>query len=477
MLRSLTFTSEEDQISGAANGQARVVPLTLINTGNAEEQYTFELQQSNWRLQAELLTEQTPLLDPWDGEASVALKFNMPLGLEPGFYTATVVARNVDDNTVGQSIQIAVEILDTAAVTVLDEDADQSYIPGDPAQSMEFEIRNDGNKADRFDVSLVVPEGMVAEVGWEVSPWIAPGASENVSVSFSFLPGTEGQLQLGVTATSQNDPSISATGNALYRVGSQNWLRIPSVIPLEIDTADADHMMELTVRNQYTTAQAVAMELDAGEAGSYMQVRINSQDRNFVLQVGEERKVTVELIISETTLDNLDEDRKTVNFTVWARSETVSDAADAQMTVTMVRTAPVDTTGDEAEGGGGAVRNVIMILLTAGVVVIGALAVMRIIGGIEEDAIDDWADDGYEDSLQATYAGVKAAPVIPTEAPPAGAPPAAPAPAAPAPAAEAPAPAPAPAAPPVPAEGLPEGWSMEQWQTYGQMWLEQNGRA
>ena len=234
-------------------------------------------------------------------------------------------------------------------------------------------------------------------------------------------------------------------------------------------------MMELTVRNQYTTAQAVAMELDAGEAGSYMQVRINSQDRNFVLQVGEERKVTVELVISETTLDNLDADRKTVNFTVWARSETVSDAADAQMTVTMVRTAAVDTTEDEAEGSGGAVRNVIMILLAAGVVVVGAFAVMRILGGLEEDAIDDWADDGYEDSLQATYAGVKSAPVIPTDAPPAGAPPAAPAPAA----TEAPAPAPAAAsaAPPVPAEGLPEGWAMDQWQAYGQMWLEQNGRA
>ena len=259
-------------------------------------------------------------------------------------------------------------------------------------------------------------------------------------------------------------------------MGSQNWLRIPSVIPLEIDTADADHIMELTVRNQYTTAQAVAMELDDGDAGDYMQVRINSQDRNFVLQVGEERKVTVELIIAESTLFNLNEDRKTVNFTVWARSETVSDAADAKMTVTMVRTAPVDTTDEEAEGGG-AVRNVIMILLAAGVVVIGAFAVMRILGGLEEDAIDDWADDGYEGSLQATYAGVKSAPVIPTDAPPAGAPPTAPAPAA----TEAPAPAPAPAAasaaPPVPAEGLPEGWSMDQWQAYGQMWLEQNGRA
>lgn len=475
VLRSLDFTSETYEITGSANGQARVIPLTLMNTGNAEEQYTFELQQSNWLLRAELLSEQTAMLDAWDGEANVALRFNMPLGLEPGFYTATVVARNVNDNTVGKSLQISVEILDTAAVTVLDEDADQSYIPGDPPQSMEFEVRNDGNKADRFNISLVVPEGMVAEAAWQVSSWIAPGASENVSVSFSFISGTEGELQLGVTATSQNDPSISDTGNALYRVGSQNWLRIPSVIPLEIDTADADHFMELTVRNQYTTAQAVAMELDAGEAGSYMQVRINSQDRNFVLQVGEERKVTVELIISDTTLVNLDEDRKTVNFTVWARSETVSDAADAQMTVTMVRTSLVDSTDDETEGNSGAVRNVIMILLTAIVVVVGGLAVMRIIGGIEEDAIDDWADDGYEDSLQATYAGVKAAPSIPSEAPPAGAPPAAPAPApeAPAPPAE---PA-APAAPPVPAEGLPEGWSMEQWQTYGHMWLEQNGRA
>ena len=476
VLRSLSFTTEDDQISGLANGQARVVQLTLLNTGNAEEQYTLELQQVNYTI-ADLLTDQTPILDAWDGEASVTLRLNMPLGLEPGFYTLTVIARNMADNTVGQSLQISLEILDTAAVAVLDEDADQSYIPGDPPQFMEFEIRNDGNKADRFSMSLVVPDGMIADVS-EVSPWLVPGETWKATVTFSFVPGTEGQLQLGVTATSQNDPSISATGNALYRVGSQNWLRIPSVIPLEIDTADADHVMELTVRNQYTTAQAVAMELDDGDAGDYMQVRINSQDRNFVLQVGEERKVTVELIISETTLDNLDEDRKTVNFTVWARSETVSDAADAQMTVTMVRTAPVDTTGDEAEGSGSAVRNVIMILLTAGVVVIGALAVMRIIGGIEEDAIDDWADDGYEDSLQATYAGVKSAPVIPTEAPPAGAPPAAPAPAAPAPAAaEAPAPAPAPAAPPVPAEGLPEGWSMEQWQTYGQMWLEQNGRA
>ena len=130
VLRSLSFTTEDDQISGLANGQARVVQLTLLNTGNAEEQYTLELQQVNYTI-ADLLTEQTPILDAWDGEASVTLRLNMPLGLEPGFYTLTVIARNMADNTVGQSLQISLEILDTAAVTVLDEDADQSYIPGD----------------------------------------------------------------------------------------------------------------------------------------------------------------------------------------------------------------------------------------------------------------------------------------------------------------------------------------------------------
>ena len=31
-------------------------------------------------------------------------------------------------------------------------------------------------------------------------------------------------------------------------------------------------------------------------------------------------------------------------------------------------------------------------------------------------------------------------------------------------------------APPLPATGLPPGWSMEQWNAYGQMWLEKNQR-
>ncbi|MEC7042662.1 MAG: hypothetical protein VXW89_05075, partial [Candidatus Thermoplasmatota archaeon] len=30
-------------------------------------------------------------------------------------------------------------------------------------------------------------------------------------------------------------------------------------------------------------------------------------------------------------------------------------------------------------------------------------------------------------------------------------------------------------APPLPASGLPEGWTMEQWEHYGQQWVDQQG--
>ena len=100
-----------------------------------------------------------------------------------------------------------------------DEDADQSYIPGESAQTMSFEVRNDGNSIDRFTMSLDLPIGMIAEytnLYDGKTPEIATGTSYNVSVRFSFLDGTEGQLTMGVIATSVNDMNISATGSATY---------------------------------------------------------------------------------------------------------------------------------------------------------------------------------------------------------------------------------------------------------------------
>lgn len=489
--RELSLEAEELNIQAPANGISKKVYITVFNTGNDDEQYDLSLNQQNWLLGANLAGAQTSVLDAWDGEGIIQVNLPMPVGLSPGLYGVTVTATSVDDPLVRKSISLSVEILDTAAVDVSDEDADQSYIPGDPAQTMAFEVRNDGNSPDRFTMSASVPEGMVIEFTNLFdgnTPEIETGASYNVTVRFSFEPGTSGQLNLVIIATSVNDASISAQGSATYLVGSQNWLKILPAAPLTIDDAEPieEWSMTVKVRNQYTTAQSVTIDLDNGESSAYVQTRIGSNDRSFVLAVEEERDVTVFFEVSQTTLLNLGEDEFPTNLTLWARSETVSDAASTTLQVVLIKQSSAND-GAAAVDDGLPLGDIMMWVGFIAVMGIGVFVILSILRTEEEeDDYGGWGEEGYENSLEATYGAVASAPTVPVAgALPTSLPPSAPAaPAAPAPAPAAPAPAPAPAAPapvaaapPVPAEGLPEGWTMEQWEIYGQMWMEQNGRA
>ena len=361
---------------------------------------------------------------------------------------------------------------------------------------MAFEVRNDGNNPDRFSMSLEVPDGMNAEFTNLLdgkTPEIETGASFNVSVRFSFTEGTDGERTLGVIATSIADDTISVRGEAIYSVGSLGWLRIIyNQPPLEIVDSEEDYTITVSVRNQYTQAQSVAMELDNGESGSWFQARILSTDRGFVLQEGEERTVTIEFDISETTLINLDSDTLLTNLTLWARSETVSDAANYKLQVVLTKTGS-DSVNSEADGESSAFefQNILTWIIFIVVMGVGGVFLKNLIFvEEEEDDYGGWGEEGYEESIHSTYGSVSAAPTVnsqgvfsapepakivpPVSQPPAAAPPVAAAPVAEvAPVVE----APVAQAPPIPAEGLPEGWSMEQWNAYGQMWLEQNGRV
>ena len=108
-------------------------------------------------------TAQSPLLDEWDGSWPFYLKLPMPTGLPEGFYEVVVTATNVDDPSLTVNEVIPVEIRKTASVHVETDISDQSYIPGDIAQSMTFEVTNNGNIADTFDMSLNLPQGMNAQ--------------------------------------------------------------------------------------------------------------------------------------------------------------------------------------------------------------------------------------------------------------------------------------------------------------------------
>ena len=205
VLREVELVTEENTFTGAANGVAKSIYLSLFNLGNDDEQYNLSLVQSNWRLQASLAADQSPVLDAWDGESTVVVTLANPIGLTPGYYSVTVMATSVDDSTVSASVELIIQILETAAVFVSDEETGQSYIPGDLPQTMSFEVRNDGNNPDSFAMSLNTPNGMVAQFTNLVNgntPEIDVGASYNVTVEFSFVQGTEGTLSLTVIATS-----------------------------------------------------------------------------------------------------------------------------------------------------------------------------------------------------------------------------------------------------------------------------------
>ncbi|MDP6200259.1 MAG: hypothetical protein QF531_05755, partial [Candidatus Poseidonia sp.] len=421
VLRTVDLVAEENTFSGAANGIGKAMYITLLNLGNDDEQYNLSIGQSNWRLGASLTADQSPVLDAWDGESTVVLSLPMPIGLSPGFYPVTITATSVDDDMVFDQVEIIIEILETAAVFVSNEETGQSYIPGDLPQTMSFEVRNDGNSLDSFTMSLDTPNGMVAEFTNLINgntPEIEVGSSYNVSVQFSFVEGTEGDLTLRVIATSVADTSISASGQAIYLVGSQNWLRIFAIQPLEITEA-GDYEVNIRVVNQYTTGQRVVMELDTSESNSWFQSSIARLDKDFTLGIGETKEITMTVDITETTLKNLASDTYTVNLTVWARSETVSDAANQQMEVTLVR---MDANADENVDGAGAGLPLeeIALWLVFTLVLLGGVAVIMMIlrsGEEEDDEYANWGEDGYEDSLSATYGAVAAAPTVPMSMP------------------------------------------------------------
>ncbi|MGB2352907.1 MAG: hypothetical protein ACPH9J_04295 [Candidatus Poseidoniaceae archaeon] len=478
ILRQASISADESTFQSAADGVTETVYMTLLNLGNDDEQYALSLGGPHqYILGAELAGETTAILDAWDGETTLILTLPMPVGLSPAPYYVDVIATNVDDSSVSVSYRINVEILDTAAVGVSDESSDQSFLPGSmDTTDRSFEITNYGNSEDRFTITLDIPDGMVAELidpvpigGVATTPVIQSGETWEAKVRFRFLDGADGSRTLGLTATSVNDPTISDTGEATYLVGRQGTIDLTPPAPISIDEADLIYTMDIEVKNKLNPlvfpSQTISMDKVPGDWSSYLSVRIDSNDGQFSLESDMSRTVTVQVQVSEATLINLPSDSLTVNFTIYATSLTVADSPTAKLTVVLQKQTASNDDGDGAssEDDGELVKNIVLWSGFLIVVCVLGFITFKILTTIEkEDDMDDW-DDMYQDSLTATYGAVAAAPTVPMSAPPSPEPVAMPEPTPPAPVS---------AGPPLPPGGLPDGWTMEQWEHYGQQYLD-----
>ena len=249
------------------------------------------------------------MLDAWDGETTVVVQLAMPIGLNPGYYSVTVIATSVDDESVYDSVELIIEILETAAVYGGRRNRPVVH-PRGPASNHVVRGSKRRNSPDSFAMSLNVPSGMNAAFVGLINgntPEIDIGASYNVSVEFSFIDGTEGELTLQVIATSVADSSISATGQATYTVGSQNWLRIFAIPPVEV-AEEGEVEVNVRIVNQYTTGQRVVMDLDTSESNSWFRSSIARLDKDFTMATGETKEITITVDVTETTLKNLNGD-------------------------------------------------------------------------------------------------------------------------------------------------------------------------
>ena len=166
---------------------------------------------------------------------------------------------------------------------------------------------------------------------------------------------------------------------------------------------------------------------------------------------------------------------------LWARSDTVSDAAQSTIQVQLRKI--IIETNDETQSGfdfAGAATWLGFIIVIVG----GIFVTIRILRNVEDedDEYANWGQEGYQDSLTSSYQSVISAPTVPSGPPSSGPPPSVPT-AMPPQAPEAPKSVPditaateatPPTGPPLPESGLPAGWTMDQWNAYGEMWLAQN---
>ena len=151
-------------------------------------------------------------------------------------------------------------------------------------------------KAVLAEHGMDVPDGMVAEIidpmpigGVATTPVVASGETFDAIVRFRFLDGSDGSQTLTLIATSVNEPTISATGEATYLVGRQGTIDLVPPTPAVIEVSDSSfvYTMDIEVKNKLNPAvspsQSITIDKVDGNWSSYISVRINTNDRSFSL--------------------------------------------------------------------------------------------------------------------------------------------------------------------------------------------------
>jgi hypothetical protein len=323
-------------------------------------------------------------------------------------------------------------------------------------------------------------------------------------VSYSFDSDVDGVRVITMRATSL-ESGLYSEGEARFDVGTVGYLLLippaSSSDAMHITEPGDDYSLVYTIRSAHPELdQQIRAEVELGNQWTVYNARIAEEDRNFVLKAGESRNVTILLDVREENLDNLQSNVVDFNVTLMVISEL--DTTSKTTLITLVKPEPIQEGPDVEEV---AWQGANYILIAVGLAIMAAVlfAAFRVVRSArspleEVSSLDDYkmSVDGWggtksgegqlpsaDEIANSMFGGSKEifeqpppdAPTSDGPPPPSEEPSPPPSEEPPPPPPESPSPTPAPAAPvgpPLPESGLPEGWTMEQWQHYGQRWLD-----
>ena len=479
----LAIAPVKNAMMAPANGEQNIVQIFLFNYGNTEETFDVRVDTDNWRLMADISSD-TVTLEENGGQTTLSLILPMPKGVENGTYRVSIIATSQTDQSYQSMSNFYLTVPKTYLVEVEDIDlSDEVFAAGTDPRTLKWEIWNDGNQDDAYDIVLSFPSDVSAKVEGKTqfrTPYIAPGSSYNLSVSYNFSSGVDGPRTVNLEATSV-ESGISSEGEARFDVGTVGYLLVlppsSSTNAMEIRESGDDYVIILPIRSAHPELeQQIRTEVEYIQWKIY-DARVAEVDRDFVLQAGETRNVTIHIDVRDEHLEALAENIEQISITLVIISDL--DTTSKTTEISLFKPDPVPEGTDVEEV---AWKGANYLAIAAGLAVMGAvlLAAFRIFrdarAPLEEfSSLDDYrmTVEGWDgskvsegslpsadDIANSMYGGSQEL----FEQPPP--------PSISSPPEDLTSPSSEALGPPVPESGIPEGWTMEQWQHYGQKWLD-----
>ena len=554
----LKLVPEIREMLAPADGALRWIEIQMVNDGNSEEAFDLSIS-ADWKLGLELNAEQTLGIDPFGGDSSILLMFPMPYGIENETYQIWVRATSQIDPQYQRSVQLLLTVPETYLIEVPDMDlTEEVYRAGDDSRTLRWEVWNHGNMPDRFHIDFETSHSDISVNAQGLTngktPWVEAGSSLNLTVSYAFAHGADGDRTVTLIATSQESEtigqSVSSQGEAEFKVGKVGWMLVlpPAGGQTVVIDEKGEYVLEFTVQNLHTTSeQLMRADIDRTTEPelffNVFDVRVDSEDRDFVLTPQSTKVVTIRIDVKQEHLDNLGEN--TLTFNVILAVDSDIDKVSVGTPIQMVKTIQV-TDGPDVGFIAKLAANIVFVIAGLVAMVVVGIITLRIVkeaqAPLEEySSIEDYtssfvnlggdgevpaapelpAADEVANSMYGGSADIFENPAAEMPPPPLpeDEPAEAPAPEMPPPPIPEPEPMPEPepveevipepepveevipepepveevipepepveepavepesvlppGVPPIPEEGLPDGWTMEQWAFYGQKWLDQ----